>query len=104
MKKYIALLNSEYLRDTQIYCGTLDEDDIHQSENWKDFVPNHFVGIYESSSLTEAKKQAAQDMNIHEDMISVVEERIKTVQKEDYSSAQTNIYEFLEEKEENKYA
>lgn len=104
MKKYIALLNSEYLRDTQIYCGTLDEDDIHQSENWQDFIPNHFIGIYDASSLREVRKQAARDMSIHEDMIVVVEEQVKTVQKEDCFLGQANIYEYLEKKEENKYA
>ena len=47
MKKYIALLTSDYLRDTQIYCGSMDSNDNREDDNWNDFIPNHFIGIYE---------------------------------------------------------
>lgn len=106
MKKYIALLKSDYLRDTQIYCGSMDSNDNWEDDNWNDFIPNHFIGIYESESLSDAIKRAAKDSSFHENIIEAIEVRvIKTDSQNHYPiTGQTNIYDYLDEKEEMKYA
>ena len=92
MKKYIALLKSDYLRDTQIYCGSM--------------ASNHFIGIYESESLSDAIKRAVKDSSFHENMIEVIEAQfIKTDTQNHYPmTGQTNIYDYLDNEEEMKHA
>ena len=106
MKKYIALLKSDYLRDTQIYCGSMASNDNQKDNNWNDFIPNHFIGIYESESLSDAIKRAVKYSSFHENMIEVIEAQfIKTDTQNHYlMTGQTNIYDYLDNEEEMKHA
>ena len=75
MIKRIATIESSYIRDAQINYAdpnTDDEDDDCQEEQYRDFFPCHFIGVFEGVDEEDIRNKAAAKEGLHPDMISLM--------------------------------
>lgn len=72
--KQIVIIESDYARDTQIFFGNPNEEDCFESDSWYDVkYPNLYVGIIEGTDEDEIRKKAAKDLEVHEDILTLIE-------------------------------
>ena len=55
MQRYLVAISEEYVRDAQRYAGSVDEKDIHDSEDWVDVSGNVIIGYMDIPDNQEVK-------------------------------------------------
>lgn len=68
----IVVIESGYIRDSQIYTGDPNDEDITFSEEWTDVNgPNLYLGIGEGSSEEDIKNKFAASLGVYPEIISL---------------------------------
>lgn len=72
MKTFIVLIKSGYIRDAQVYTGK-DYNNSSDSEEWSDFCPSHYVGLFKAIDEDEALMNAAEDSGWETEILEAIE-------------------------------
>lgn len=68
----IVIIDSAYIRDSQIYTGNPNEEDIALSDEWMDVPhPNLYLGIGEGNNEEDIKINFATSLGIRSEIISL---------------------------------
>jgi len=68
---HVILIDSEYVRDTQVCINPDDTDDFHNEDNWYDWNGAVLIGIKKGPVSDEELLAMATMMNIHQDTLIV---------------------------------
>lgn len=70
----IVVIGSSYIRDSQIYTGDPDDNNISYSDKWEDVkYPNLYLGIGEGKDEDEIKERFAKSLGISKEIIDLYE-------------------------------
>lgn len=100
--KRIAVIDSNYIRDAQVYIGDPDktEDDYYCGDDFADVkYPCQYLGIYKGTDENEIRKQAADSFGVNPGVISLMPLDTSEDMTEDESSEETITFEFSRLKE-----
>lgn len=74
MKKYVVTIRNHFIRDAQVYLGPAGNDDYDDDDlNWKDFHPNHFVGIFDADDEDEAINKVSKNYDYPSEILEASE-------------------------------
>lgn len=72
MKTFIVLVKENYIRDAQIYAGS-HFNDPNDDIAWRDFFPNHYVGIFKGIDEQDVVLEASEMTGLSLEMLETVE-------------------------------
>jgi hypothetical protein len=71
--KRIAIIEEGYIRDAQLFYGDNDrlgDDDYDHEEEYGDFSPVHFIGVFEGKDEEEIRAKAAKQEGVHPGIVT----------------------------------
>lgn len=73
MRTCIILVKEDYMLDALVYDGEQYDNPLDDDNNWKNFNPNHFVGIFKGMNENEAIKEASETTGFNSKILEASE-------------------------------